>query len=124
MVKEVVCTTCPKGCEITVHYEDASSKEFKFVGNGCPKGIEFATGEMTSPRRVVTSTVKAGRYVLPVKTDKPVLKTLIFDVMKKINSAEVFTSVKIGDIIIHDVDGEGTNIVAAKSYSSTMEDDE
>ena len=117
MVKEVVCTTCPRGCEITVTFEDVASGNFKFEGNGCPKGIEYATGEITSPRRVVTSTVRAGNTVLPVKTDKAVLKTLIFDVMKKINAARVFTSVEIGAIIIPDVDGEGTNVVAAKKYT-------
>ena len=121
MVKEVVCTTCPRGCEITVTYEDVNGVDFKVEGNGCPKGIEYATGEVTSPRRVVTSTVRAGKYMLPVKTDKPVLKTLIFDVMKKINSVKLWTSVEIGDIIISDLDGEGTNLVAAKAYRPDAE---
>ena len=124
MVKEVTCTTCPRGCEITVTYTDANLGDFQFSGNGCPKGIEYARGEVTSPRRVVTSTVRAGKYVLPVKTDKAVLKTLIFDVMAKINRAKVWTNVKIGDIIIPDVDGEGTNVVAAKSFCPESEANE
>lgn len=121
MVKEVVCTTCPRGCEITVTGEIGA---LQFAGNGCPKGIEYATGEVTSPRRVVTSTVRAGKYMLPVKTDRPVLKTLMLDVMRKINSVKVWTSVKIGDIIISDVDGEGTNVVSAKNWTATSESNE
>lgn len=124
MIKEVTCTTCPRGCEITVTYEGTNNADYKFEGNGCPKGVEYAMGEVTAPRRVVTSTVRAGKYVLPVKTDKAVLKQLIFDVMQRINRAEVWTSVKIGDIIIPDVDGECTNVVAAKDYCPQSEENE
>lgn len=114
MNKVVVCTTCPRGCEITVSGEIGA---LEVAGNICPRGREYALAEAVAPRRVVTSTVRAEGAMIPVKTDRAVLKTLVFDVMDKINSAKVFTSCKIGDIIIADVDGEGTNVVAAKNYT-------
>ncbi len=113
-MKDTVCTVCPKGCEVKVEIVDG--KITLVEGNGCDKGKEFAIGEFTCPKRVVTSTVKIdGGDMLPVRTDRAIKKELIFSVMKKIKSVKVFTKVKTGDIIIQNVDGEGANLVSARS---------
>ena len=110
-MKSIVnCVECPKGCEITVETEDGKIKSI--TGNSCPRGKVYAENEVVCPRRVLTSTVrtKDGK-VVPVKTDKPVKKSEIFDVMAKINDAIAGEIVKIGDVIIANVT-EDINVVA------------
>ena len=53
---------------------------------------------------------------MPVKTDRAVKKTGIFDVMRRIKEAKVLKNVDIGDIIIENVDNEGANVVATAPY--------
>lgn len=105
----VVCTECPIGCETEV---TVNGEEVVVIGNGCPRGREYARNEVVCPRRVVTSTVRAedGRMV-PVKTASPIKKAEIFEVMKKINAACCKLPVRIGDVIVENV-GEGIDVIA------------
>lgn len=115
MIKETVCTVCPKGCAVKV--EINGNEIISVVGNTCDKGREFAINEATCPRRVITSTVKVDgeSEMLPVRTNGAVKKELIFEIMAKIKAVKVFTKVKTGDIIVENIDGEGTSLVAARS---------
>ena len=53
--------------------------------------------------------------VVPVKSDKPVPKDMLFDCMKEINSVCVEAPVKIGQVIIENILGTGANIVATNN---------
>lgn len=112
MKKSLTCIECPRGCTVTV---DTETKET--TGNLCPKGGAYALAELIEPMRILTSTVRVEGGMLSVKTDKPVRKSELFEVMKKINAVRVFTDVAIGDIIAEDIDGRGANLVATKSYT-------
>ena len=111
IIKKLTCIECPVGCEMEVGVEDGKAVYVK--GNSCPRGKMYAENEIVCPKRVVTSTVRAknGKMV-PVKTDKPVKKSEIFEVMKKINTTTCDLPVKIGDVIIADV-CDGVALVAA-----------
>lgn len=115
MIKETVCTVCPKGCSVKVEIENGEI--ISCLGNTCEKGAEFAKNEMLCPRRVITSTVKVDGQdeMLPVRTDGAVKKEMMFEIIDKIKSVKVFTKVKLGDIIVENVDGEGVNLVASRS---------
>jgi Uncharacterized protein with conserved CXXC pairs len=71
---------CPMGCPLTV-----SEKGGKVVveGNTCKRGELYGVQEFTSPKRVVTSLVRAadGR-VFSVKTATPVAKSDVFKVLE------------------------------------------
>jgi CxxC motif-containing protein len=112
MEKVLTCIECPRGCTLTVKVEN----EITVEGNFCPKGAIYGKNEVVCPVRIITSTVRADKRLIPVKTDKAVKKELIFSVMDKIRSARVLTNVGLGDIIIKDVDGEGANVVACAPY--------
>ena len=85
MVKNLTCIECPIGCEIEVMLEEG--KVVSVSGNGCPRGKLYAEAEVVCPKRVVTSTVRAeDGEMIPVKTDRPVRKDAIFEVMQKINA--------------------------------------
>ena len=106
----LTCIECPMGCSIQVEIE--GEKVFSVKGNSCPRGKLYAESEVICPRRVVTSTVRArdGRMI-PVKTDQPVKKEEMFEVMKKINGIHPELPVHIGDVLYEGIT-EGINLVA------------
>ena len=87
-MKELICIVCPKGCHLKVD----ENKDYAVTGNGCPRGAEYGKAELTNPTRVVTSTVRCtgGAYPrCPVKTDKPIPKALMFQIMEELNKVDV-----------------------------------
>ena len=108
--KTITCIECPKGCRITVCVD--GSKISETSGYGCPRGRTYAENEIVCPRRVLTTTVrKSDGSVVPVKTDKPVKKSEIFDLMAKINKIIVDGKVSINDIIYRNIT-ENINLIA------------
>ena len=109
-VVNLTCIECPIGCSIAVELQDG--KVLSVKGNACPRGDLYAKDEVVAPKRVVTSTVRADNGVMvPVKTNLPVPKSEIFEVMKKINSITCKLPVKIGDVILEGI-SDGVNLVA------------
>jgi len=112
MKRELICITCPRGCHLVV------DENMNVTGNFCPRGKVYAINELTHPVRVVTSTVRIINAKYPrvsVKTDKPIPKEKIFDVMNEINKVVVKAPVAIGDIVIKNVLGLDANIVITKT---------
>lgn len=111
--KVITCIECPVGCEITVALD--GDKVLSVEGNGCPRGKMYASSEVVCPVRVLTTTVKVeGGGVLPVKTDKPVKKDMLFYVMQKINAVTVEKNTKIGDVIVRNIIDD-VNLIATDS---------
>lgn len=109
MKRELTCIVCPIGCQINVTEKDG---KLEITGNSCPRGAEYAKNECTNPTRVVTSTMLTKNGLpRPVKTDRPIPKSKIFDCMKIINSSVLDDGAKIGDIAVKDV--FGSNIVVS-----------
>ena len=120
-MKELICITCPKGCHLKVDEET-----FAVTGNSCPRGAVYGADELRDPVRVVTSTVvvapvpSAGTNLprrLPVKTDRPIPKGKMFEVMAEIAKLRVKPPVKVGDILISHVAGTDGNVVATKELT-------
>ena len=113
MIKTVNCIECPKGCEITVETENGEIKSIN--GYTCVRGKTYAENEIICPRRVLTTTVKtANGKVVSVKTDKPVKKDEIFDLMRKINEIVLDHGVAIGDKIAGNLT-EDINLIATNN---------
>ena len=112
-MKELICITCPKGCHLKV-----DEKSFAVSGNACPRGAAYGENELRNPVRVVTSTVVlegASARRLPVKTDKPIPKGKMFELMKLLEQVRAKAPVKVGDVLLPNVFGTGANVVATKS---------
>ena len=112
-MKNLICICCPKGCHLAVDEINNT-----VTGNTCPRGKEYGLSEVKNPTRILTSTVKiAGGDLkrLPVKTNKPIPKGMIFEVMQEIIKVEVHSPIKAGDIIIENVLGTGSDIIACRS---------
>ncbi len=112
--REITCTSCPFGCQITVKIDD-SGEILSITGNTCKRGETYARNEITNPVRMITSTVAVRNSLYPVvsvKTSAPVAKGRIFEYMKVINKVSVEAPVKIGDVIVKDMLGTGIDLVA------------
>lgn len=111
MIKTLTCIECPMGCEIEVTLNDGKIE--KIQGNSCPRGKLYAENEVVCPKRVLTSTVRSEKgEMIPVKTDRPIRKEAIFDVMKKINSIRCAVDVKCGDVIAKNICDDANLVVS------------
>ena len=113
-MKELICTVCPKGCHLRVDDENG----YAVTGNSCPRGAEYGRNELLNPTRVLTSAVRISGAMYrrcPVKTDRPVSKALLMEIMGSLNAVELRSPVFIGQIVIANVDGNGANVVVTKA---------
>ena len=57
------------------------------------------------------------KKMIPVKTDKPVPKERIEELMKIINEKTLLLPISLGDIIIENIGGTGANVVCTRSFN-------
>lgn len=115
MIRELTCIVCPKGCQLKVTL-DEGNKVVDVEGATCKRGVEYAHNECTNPMRTVTSTVAiVGGGVVPVKTDRTIPKSLVFECMKEINKAAVAEDAPIGTVVIENVLGTGANVITTRN---------
>ena len=118
MKKVLTCIECPVGCEVEVTLENG--KVIGVTGNSCPRGKRYAETEVVCPKRVVTSTVRSEHgEMIPVKTDRPVRKDAIFEVMEKINKTVCKTPVAIGDILVKNI-CDDANLVVTGNFKGEV----
>lgn len=117
MTNTLICITCPRGCTLTVDVEGTEIKSIS--GNFCSRGKKYAEDEIIAPKRSLTTSVKVNggvHPVVPVKSNKPVPKEMIFDCIKVINSVSIDAPVKLGQVIIPNILDTGADIVITKNY--------
>ncbi|MCI5997223.1 MAG: DUF1667 domain-containing protein [Peptoniphilaceae bacterium] len=113
-MKDMVCIVCPVGCRIKVDEDN----DYKVTGNQCPKGAGYGKKELTFPTRTITSTVKIKNAVhnrLPVKTSDEIPKNMIFEIMKELDKVEVFSPIKVGEVVLKNVLDTGVDIIATRN---------
>lgn len=109
-IKNLTCIECPLGCSINVTIEE--NLIVSITGNSCPRGKLYAENEVFNPKRVLTTTVKTNNgNLIAVKTDNPIPKTMLFDVIKKISAIIVEEPVEVYDVIMKNV-LDGVNVIA------------
>lgn len=115
MVRELTCIVCPKGCQLKVELDD-NKKVVSVEGYTCKRGLEYAGSEFTSPMRTLTTTAPIeGGGVVPVKTDKPIPKDLLFECMKEINLSRVPKDAQVGYVVIENILGTSANVVTTRN---------
>jgi len=116
--KEMICILCPLGCKMQVKEKPDRPGELSVRGQQCKLGVDYAYDEYTNPTRTVTSTVvihNAHLPRLPVKTDKPIPKKLVFQAVDEISRVEIKGPVKIGTVIIANLLGTDSNLIATRT---------
>lgn len=112
---KILCIRCPKGCELKIKEKNGDIIVF---GNECAIGEKYAIKETKNPERVVTSTVriKNARYPrLPVRTQKPIPKNKIEDVIKSLQNITLNAPIKHHDIIIKNVADTKINVISERN---------
>ena len=113
--KKIICTACPRGCEITIKDKNG---ELEISGFSCKKGEEYAREEYISPKRILTTTamIKNGELPLcPVRTEQGIPKGMIFQAMKIISNIIMEAPIEMGDIIIENILNTGINLVSSRN---------
>ncbi len=121
MERELTCIRCPIGCQLTVNVD---GEDVSVTGNTCPRGKEYGIKEVSNPTRTVTSSVRVYKGILPlvsVKTKTDIPKGKIFPVMEEIKKVQVKAPIHTGDVIISNVSGTGSDIVATRSVNAQKE---
>ena len=111
-MKELTCIVCPRGCRLRVN------DEMVVTGNACLRGEKYAINELTNPTRTITSSIRVTNrpYTLvSVKTDKPVPKDKMFEVMQEIDKLTVEAPTQIGQVVKENILGLDSNIVITKT---------
>ncbi len=105
------CTTCPRGCRLTVEV----GEKIKVTGNLCPKGEVYGKQEVICPMRMLTTTVATedkDRPRLSVKTKDTVPLKNFPKYMHAIRAIKVTTPCKPGDVIVGNFCDTGVALVA------------
>lgn len=111
---EVICIMCPLACRITVTL-DEKGDVLKVADNQCKRGEEFAAREAKFPGRVLTTTLIAEgstHGLLPVKTNKPIARSMLMDCMCYLAGVKVKPPVKAGQLIVRNILNTGADVVA------------
>ncbi len=113
MKRNLTCIICPRGCGLCA---EIKTDGVSVTGNACPKGAEYAVNECTNPVRTVTATVRVSNRadtMVSVKTETPVPKDKMMDVMQILRRIQVEAPVYIGDVIYQDA--FGSRIIVTKA---------
>ena len=116
-MKELTCIVCPRGCRLKV------DDNMEVTGNACPRGKIYAVNELTNPTRTITSSIRVSNrpYTLvSVKTDKPIPKDKMFDVMKEIDKLSVEAPTQIGQVVKANILGLDSNIIITKNIEQSF----
>lgn len=117
MVKQFTCIMCPMGCGLTASVQEPGG-EITVTGNTCPRGKEYAIQELTAPKRNIATSVLIEGAALPlvsVRLDRPIPREKIFDVMGEIKKVKLQAPVRIGQVVIKNVLGLGSNVIVTKN---------
>ena len=112
--REFICIRCPMGCALRAEITEGAVSAVS--GNTCRRGADYAAQEAVAPKRTVTSSVRVRggeRKLVAVKTVPDVPKESIFAVMEAIRALRATPPVRIGDVLLTNVAGTGSDLVAA-----------
>lgn len=115
MIKELICIECPSGCVLFADIDNG--KVISVTGNKCLTGEDYAKSEVENPVRILTSTVLAYSLplkMIPVRTDRPIPKAVIFKAMEEIKKVKIIKPVCAGDVIVENFLDLKVNLVATR----------
>lgn len=115
-LRKLICIECPKGCRLICKIK--GRRLIKLSGNKCARGKVYAKAEIENPVRVLCAAAPAVGLelaVVPVKTDRPIPKSKIFDAMKAIKRIRVSKPAESGDVIRENIYGLKANLIATRT---------
>ncbi|NHJ21533.1 MAG: DUF1667 domain-containing protein [Candidatus Lokiarchaeota archaeon] len=117
VVKVIRCIVCPTGCQIQAI---SKGSDIVFEGYTCKRGLEYAEQEYYEPKRILTTTIRVENGflpLLPVRTDKPILKEKLDEALSEIAKTVVSAPIVMGDILIENILGLESNVIASRNLT-------
>lgn len=121
MDKQIKCIVCPIGCNMLVDYREETKEIISICGNDCKRGIKFIKEELEGPSRLLTTTIKINSALcgrLPVRSDVPVPKEKMQEMVREVKKIRTDIPIKAGQIIEEDFMGLGIKILSCSTFSS------
>ena len=143
MRKTITCIICPHGCLLSADVSEPGTDapvtgtenprsidstvtgagcprviDSPVTGAGCPRGEAYFIQEITDPKRTLTSSVLVTGGEIPlcsVRLTEPIPIARIPDVMKEIRKMKVEAPLESGTVLIRDVLGLGSDVIATKT---------
>jgi len=116
--RKITCILCPNGCELEVSFSgEPTAESLGIAGNLCPRGLDYALEELTHPKRTLTTSVVVRGGTQPqtsVKTACPIPREAVLDVRAALRDVTLNAPVAIGDVVLTDIAGTGTDVVVTR----------
>jgi len=115
MIEEnIICIGCPLGCRTTLRIDDRG-EVFEIMGYKCKEGRQYVVEEYRSPVRIFTTTVlteNSALPLLPVRTDRPILKSKLKEAVLALVRLKVKPPVQVGQVILPNLLNTGADVIA------------
>ena len=111
---KIVCIGCPLGCRTTLRINE-QHEVVEITGYKCKEGRQYVLEEYRNPVRILTSTIltgKSGRPLLPVRTNRPILKSKLKEAALSLARVKARPPVKVGQVILPNLLNTGADIIA------------
>ena len=113
MIIEKTCIVCPNGCDLSI--EVGEGDQILVRGATCPRGEAYARQEVLHPMRTISSSVlvrHGERALVSARLKSPVPRERVMDVMDQIRALSVEAPVRAGDVLVPDILGLGSDLIA------------
>jgi CxxC motif-containing protein len=120
-MSELTCIVCPIGC--TLNVEKNAEGGPAVSGNRCAKGEAYAREETLAPKRVVTAVVRTDSRswpYIPIRTDKPLPRMLIPDLLAELSRRTVRLPAARGTVLIENYQGSGVNVTITRTLPPSL----
>ncbi len=110
----VICIGCPLGCRTKLRI-DRRGEVAKVAGNKCKEGRQYVVEEYRNPVRTFTATIlteKSIRPLLPVRSNRPILKSKLKEAARTLIQKKVKPPIKMGQVILPDILNTGADVIA------------
>lgn len=107
--------TCPMGCTIRATVDGRELIELR--GQACKRGVAFVREELTSPKRMLTTTVRVRGGVLPlvpVRSSESLPKETLLAVAARLREVVLEAPVREYQMVIKDVLSTGVDIITSR----------
>jgi CxxC motif-containing protein len=116
MVEEkIICIGCPLGCRTALKIND-QGEVAEITGYKCKEGRQYVSEEYRNPARILTATIlteNSFRPLLPIRTNRPILKTKLREATLALARVKVKPPVRVGQVILPNLLNSGVDVVAA-----------
>ena len=105
MKKKLICVVCPRGCSLMAEVVD---ENVTVTGQGCPRGVEYASNECLHPMRTVTIALRIANRdnaMVSVKTESPIPKEKMSEAVGILRTLCVNAPLAVGDVVCESVFG-------------------